>query len=133
MPRTPIAPTPVPGEPVPGESVPAAPARTPSTPVPTASGRAAGDIVGWAAFSCVLVPVVLVVYGTSLGGAAGAALGLVAVTGVCRMLLRRSERGAAHLLAEQNRARPADPARHRRGRVAATGRRPGSRSRPARH
>ncbi|MEV4946005.1 hypothetical protein [Streptomyces sp. NPDC053755] len=50
-------------------------------------------MVRWAAFCCVLVPVVLVVYGTSLGGAAGAALGLVAVTAVCRVLLRRSERG----------------------------------------
>ncbi|RVU24571.1 hypothetical protein EOT10_15120 [Streptomyces antnestii] len=53
------------------------------------------DVVRWAAFSCVLVPVVLVGYGTSLAGAAGAALGLAAVTGVCRVLLRRSERGAA--------------------------------------
>ncbi|MEV7196404.1 hypothetical protein AB0N81_32080 [Streptomyces sp. NPDC093510] len=60
------------------------------------------DVVRWAAFSCVLVPVVLVVYGGSLAGAAGAALGLVAVTGVCRVLLRQSERGAARLLAEQN-------------------------------
>ncbi len=62
----------------------------------------ASDVVRWAAFSCVLVPVVLVGYGTSLAGAAGAALGLVAVTGVCRVLLRQSERGAARLLAEQN-------------------------------
>ncbi|MEU8956042.1 hypothetical protein AB0C93_17265 [Streptomyces sp. NPDC048518] len=60
------------------------------------------DVVRWAAFSCVLVPVVLVGYGTSLAGAAGSALGLVAVTGVCRVLLRQSERGAARLLAEQN-------------------------------
>jgi hypothetical protein len=58
-----------------------------------AGGESAGDVVRWAAFCCVLVPVVLVVYGTSLGGAAGAALGLVAVTAVCRVLLRRSERG----------------------------------------
>ncbi|WP_159057801.1 hypothetical protein [Streptomyces sp. WAC04657] len=36
---------------------------------------------------------VLVVYGTSLAGAAGAALGLVSVTAACRLLLRRSERG----------------------------------------
>ncbi|MFE9834940.1 hypothetical protein ACFYP4_07295 [Streptomyces sp. NPDC005551] len=55
----------------------------------------AGDVVRWAAFSCVLVPVVLVLYGTSLAGAAGTALGLGAVTAVCRMLLRESERGAA--------------------------------------
>ncbi|MET9545154.1 hypothetical protein ABZY36_07570 [Streptomyces sp. NPDC006627] len=61
-----------------------------------------GDVVRWAAFSCVLVPVVLVGYGTSLAGAGGAALGLAAVTGVCRVLLRQSERGAARQLAEQN-------------------------------
>ncbi|MEX0170152.1 hypothetical protein [Streptomyces sp. LMG1-1-1.1] len=53
----------------------------------------ADDVVRWAVFCCVLVPVVLVVYGTSLGGAAGAALGLVSVTAACRVLLRRSERG----------------------------------------
>ncbi|MFJ2773457.1 hypothetical protein [Streptomyces sp. NPDC087300] len=64
--------------------------------------ESASDVVRWAAFSCVLVPVVLVGYGTSLAGAAGSALGLVAVTGVCRLLLRQSERGAARLLAEQN-------------------------------
>ncbi|MGW0705178.1 hypothetical protein ACWD4G_04255 [Streptomyces sp. NPDC002643] len=52
-------------------------------------------MVRWAAFSCVLVPVVLVWYGTSLAGATGAALGLAAVTAVCRILLRQSERGAA--------------------------------------
>ncbi|MFE5833147.1 hypothetical protein ACFQ67_08090 [Streptomyces sp. NPDC056488] len=55
--------------------------------------QAAGDVVRWAVFCCVLVPVVLVVYGTSLAGAAGAALGLVSVTAACRVLLRRSERG----------------------------------------
>ncbi|MFG2608381.1 hypothetical protein ACGFT2_33260 [Streptomyces sp. NPDC048514] len=53
------------------------------------------DVIRWAAFSCVLVPVVLLWYGTSLAGAAGTALGLAAVTAVCRVLLRRSERGAA--------------------------------------
>lgn len=55
------------------------------------------------------VPVVLVGYGTSLAGAAGTALGLAAVTGACGALLRRSERGAAHLLAEER-------AQHRRPR-----------------
>ncbi|KOV59240.1 hypothetical protein [Streptomyces sp. MMG1121] len=55
----------------------------------------ASEVIRWAAFSCVLVPVVLVWYGTSLAGAAGAALGLVAVTTACRVLLRRSERCAA--------------------------------------
>ncbi|MGI5197818.1 hypothetical protein ACQEVY_30025 [Streptomyces sp. CA-288835] len=58
-------------------------------------GDSVSDVVRWAAFSCVLVPVVLVGYGTSLAGAAGTALGLAAVTAVCRALLRRSERYAA--------------------------------------
>ncbi|MEV8330640.1 hypothetical protein [Streptomyces niveus] len=57
----------------------------------TASAESASDVVRWAAFSCVLVPVVLVVFGTSVGGAAVPALGLLAVTAVCRLLLRRSE------------------------------------------
>ena len=76
------------------------------------SQESASDLVRWAAFSCVLVPVVLVLYGTSLGGAAGTALGLAAVTGVCRMLLRQSERGAARLRAEES-----DPPRGRHGRT----------------
>jgi hypothetical protein len=59
------------------------------------------DVIRWAAFSCVLVPVVLVWYGTSLAGATGTALGLAAVTAVCRILLRQSERGAARLRAEE--------------------------------
>ncbi|MDJ0461033.1 hypothetical protein [Streptomyces sp. H27-C3] len=58
-------------------------------------------MVRWAAFSRALVPVVLVAYGTSLGGAASAALGLVAVTTVCRVLLRQSERAAAGAGLEQ--------------------------------
>ncbi|WP_317443512.1 hypothetical protein [Streptomyces collinus] len=53
------------------------------------------DVIRWAAFSCVLVPVVLVWCGTSLAGAAGTAFGLAAVTAACRVLLRRSERCAA--------------------------------------
>ncbi|WP_447037591.1 hypothetical protein [Streptomyces sp. DSM 118878] len=73
----------------------------------------ASDVVRWAAFSCVLVPVVLVGYGISMAGAGGAALGLAAVTGVCRVLLRQSERCAARLLAEQNTAH-----RGRHGRTA---------------
>ncbi|MDI3404348.1 hypothetical protein QIS96_11010 [Streptomyces sp. B-S-A6] len=89
--------------PAPQGTAATAAAPTPAPPPAPAPGRSSSsDVVGWAAFSCVLVPVVLVVYGTSLGGAVGAALGLVAVTGVCRILLRRSERSAASLLAEQN-------------------------------
>ncbi|WP_374105773.1 hypothetical protein [Streptomyces sp. AC495_CC817] len=77
-----------------------APEDTPQGPIPAppsspAPADTATDVVRWAAFSCVLVPVVLVWYGTSLAGATGAALGLAAVTGVCRVLLRQSERGAA--------------------------------------
>ncbi|AXG56353.1 hypothetical protein SLCG_5198 [Streptomyces lincolnensis] len=73
----------------------------------------ATDVVRWAVFSCVLVPVVLLWYGTSLAGAAGTALGLAAVTAVCRILLRQSERGAARLLAEER--APHRGHRHRAG------------------
>ncbi|WP_430625641.1 hypothetical protein [Streptomyces sp. NBC_01264] len=76
----------------------------------------AGDVVRWAAFSCLLVPVVLVVYGTSFGGAAVATLGLAAVTAACRVLLRhseRAERNAARVLAE-DRLTPAHRGRHSR-------------------
>ncbi|MEU9958191.1 hypothetical protein [Streptomyces sp. NPDC050982] len=83
------------------------------------------DVVRWAAFSCVLVPVVLVGYGTSLAGAAGTALGLAAVTGACQVLLRRSERGAARLRTEEpaphHAPRGEEPGPHHvpRGRVGA--------------
>ncbi|CAL9463090.1 hypothetical protein [Streptomyces sp. enrichment culture] len=60
----------------------------------------ATEVIRWAAFSCVLVPVVLLAFGTSLAGAVGTAVGLAAVTGACRVLLRQSERGAARLAAE---------------------------------
>ncbi|KUM90448.1 hypothetical protein OIE43_26710 [Streptomyces pseudovenezuelae] len=79
------------------------------------------DVVRWAAFSCVLVPVVLLWYGTSLAGATGTALGLAAVTAVCRILLRQSERGAARLHAQERTPRRG---RHHRG---ATGARRGGR------
>ncbi|MFI7013517.1 hypothetical protein PV963_16835 [Streptomyces coeruleorubidus] len=68
-----------------------------ATPPPRDS---ATEVVRWAAFSCLLVPVVLLGYGASLAGAVGTALGLAAVTGACRVLLRQSERGAARLAAE---------------------------------
>ncbi|MBT2467098.1 hypothetical protein J7E97_04215 [Streptomyces sp. ISL-66] len=76
----------------------------------------AGDVVRWAAFSCLLVPVVLVVYGTSFGGAAVATLGLAAVTAACRALLRHSEkaaRSAVPVLAEEP-VPPAQRGRHSR-------------------
>ncbi|WP_374103654.1 hypothetical protein [Streptomyces sp. ISL-86] len=72
-------------------------------------------MVRWAAFSCLLVPVVLVVYGTSFGGAAVATLGLAAVTAACRVLLRHSEkaeRAAARVLAE-DRPQASGPSGHR--------------------
>ena len=62
----------------------------------------AGDVVRWAAFCCVLVPVVLVWYGISPAAAISAALGLVTVTAACRALLRQSERGAAQPRAEES-------------------------------
>ncbi|WP_323186017.1 MULTISPECIES: hypothetical protein [unclassified Streptomyces] len=77
----------------------------------------AGDVVRWAAFSCLLVPVVLVVYGTSFGGAAVATLGLLAVTAACRVLLRyseRAERATARVPVEE-RLGPAPRGRHSRG------------------
>ncbi|NUK22018.1 hypothetical protein, partial [Streptomyces lunaelactis] len=84
------------------------------SPAPPPRPEPAGDVVRWAAFSCVLVPVVLVVYGTSVGGAAAAALGLAAVTAACRVLLRQSERNAARA-----RAAESAPPRGRRARTAA--------------
>ncbi|QIJ62829.1 hypothetical protein [Streptomyces sp. JB150] len=83
------------------------------------------DVVRWAVFSCALVPVVLLWYGTSLAGAAGTALGLAAVTAACRLLLRHAERRAARPLTE-------DPAphrgrHHRTGAGAHRGGRPGGR------
>ncbi|MEU0072496.1 hypothetical protein ABZ027_23535 [Streptomyces sp. NPDC006332] len=71
-------------------------------PRATSPGQdSATDVVRWAAFSCVLVPVVLLWYGSSPAGAVGTALGLAAVTTVCRILLRQSERGAARMRAEE--------------------------------
>lgn len=62
-----------------------------------ARGDGVREVIRWSAFSCAVVPAVLLWYGTSPSGAAGTALGLAAVTGVCRALLRRSERGAARM------------------------------------
>ncbi|MFJ7180156.1 hypothetical protein ACIQXA_28040 [Streptomyces massasporeus] len=73
----------------------------------------ATDVVRWAAFSCLLVPVVLLGYGSSPAGAVAATLGLAAVTGVCQVLLRQSERGAARLAAEDR--APHRGRRHRTG------------------
>lgn len=61
---------------------------------PAAPRDGVSDPVRWAAFSCFLVPVVLLWCGTSFAGAVGTALGLAAVTGVCRLLLRRTGSGS---------------------------------------
>lgn len=89
----------------PERTPPPAPRRLPATDT-------VSDLVRWAAFSCVLVPVVLFWYGTSLVSATGTALGLAAVTGACLVLLRRSERGAA-VLREQQRDAERSSARQR--------------------
>lgn len=54
----------------------------------------ADDMTRWAAFSGLFALVLLLWCGSSLAGTAGTALGLAAVTGVCRVLLRHSEKGA---------------------------------------
>lgn len=82
-------------------------------PVPSdRSPDPVSDVVRWGAFSCALVPVVLLVSGASLVGAAGTTAGLAVVTCTCRALLRKSERTAARLRTE-------NPGRHRnrRGRI----------------
>ncbi|MGI5398774.1 hypothetical protein ACQEVG_04820 [Streptomyces sp. CA-135486] len=124
MPARPPGPPPVPS-PVPRRGRRRAPRRAQETAArpkhsPGPSADSASDVVRWAAFSCVLVPVVLVVYGTSVGGAAAAALGLAAVTAACRVLLRKSEREAARA-----RAAGSVPARGRRARAAPKTRRGG--------
>lgn len=79
-----------PAEPTPRTS------RAPARPGPAAPARdGVTDLVRWAAFSCFLVPVALLWYGASFAGTAGTAVGLTAVTAVCRLLLRRSEHLAA--------------------------------------
>jgi hypothetical protein len=95
---------------------------TPETPRATAPPQdTVTDVVRWAAFSCVIVPVVLLWYGTSLAGAAGTALGLAAVTAVCRLLLRQSERVAARPPSEDHTSRRGR--HHRSGTGAHRGRR----------
>ncbi|MER5548064.1 hypothetical protein ACWDBD_06015 [Streptomyces sp. NPDC001118] len=90
-------------------------------PRPTSESHSApdtvSDVIRWAAFSCVLVPVVLVWYGSSLAGAAGAALGLAAVTAVCRILLRRSERCAERHVCSAKRCAVQRGGRHTRRRT----------------
>ncbi|MFD5267609.1 hypothetical protein [Streptomyces sp. NPDC058335] len=85
------------------------------TPEAHAGDDRTTELIRWAAFSCVLVPVVLLWYGTSLAGTAGTAVGLAAVTAACRLLLRRSEQCAARLLDEEH--PPHTPHRGRRHRT----------------
>ncbi len=59
------------------------------------------DLVRWAAFSCAVVPLVLVLCGASAAGALGTAVGLATVTCACRALLRQSERTAARPSADE--------------------------------
>ncbi|MGH3324027.1 MAG: hypothetical protein ACRDOV_06320 [Streptomyces sp.] len=78
----------------------------------------AAEIVRWGVFSCVLVPVVLLICGCSPGSAFATAGGLAAVTAACRALLRQSERACAqHTYA---RFTPDRPGPHR-GRHSRTG------------
>ncbi|MEV8044920.1 hypothetical protein AB0P02_13905 [Streptomyces griseoluteus] len=58
------------------------------------------EVIGWAVFACVLVPVVLLWCGTAPVTAVGAGLGLAGVTLACRTLLRRSLREAARGVAD---------------------------------
>lgn len=91
-------------------TTPARSAHGPRAAAPPSAGEpfahpasaSAQDVIRWAAFSCLLVPVVLVGYGTSFGGAVAAALGLAAVTIVCRALLRRSERALRSATGERD-------------------------------
>lgn len=104
-------------------------------PGPPPAPDTASEVARWAAFSCVLVPVVLVWFGTSLAGAAGTALGLAAVTAACLVLLRQSERGAARMRAEEpapHRARHGRSGPRERGPLERTHRDRDGRSRDAR-
>ncbi|MFD7501167.1 hypothetical protein ACWC5C_36860 [Streptomyces sp. NPDC001700] len=53
------------------------------------------EVIRWSAFGCAVVPAVLLLCGSPLSGAAGAAVGLAAVTAASRSLLRYYERAAA--------------------------------------
>lgn len=82
------------------------------------SSAAAAEIVRWGVFSCALVPIVLLVCGSSAGSALGTAVGLAAVTAACRALLRQSER--SHAQRTYARFTPDRPGPHR-GRHSRTG------------
>ncbi|MFJ3661115.1 hypothetical protein ACIPPM_11685 [Streptomyces sp. NPDC090119] len=73
-------------------------------PGPPPGTDAAREVIRWAVFSSVLVPVVLLWCGTAPTAAVGAGLGLAGATAVCRSLLVRSLRGAARGVADHTRA-----------------------------
>jgi hypothetical protein len=81
---------------VPGPVRPPAPSSA-QAPVEDPASDAAGEVIRWAAFSCAVVPVVLLMCGLPLNGAVGATAGLAAVTAASRALLRHSERAAVRL------------------------------------
>jgi hypothetical protein len=56
------------------------------------SGRTANEVVRWGLFSAAVVPLVMLLSGSSLLGALGMAAGLTTVTAACRALLLQSER-----------------------------------------
>ncbi|WP_234357033.1 hypothetical protein [Streptomyces sp. NBRC 110028] len=81
------------------------------------------EVVRWSAFGCAVVPAVLLLCGSPLSGAAGAALGLGAVTAASHSFLRYYERAAARLGAGA-----ASPHRGRHGRTGIGTHRGGRRS-----
>ncbi|WP_413809328.1 hypothetical protein [Streptomyces sp. OE57] len=70
---------------------------SPRAQVQVPASDAVSEVIRWAAFSCAVVPVVLLMCGLPFGAALGAAAGLAAVTAASRALLRHSERTAARL------------------------------------
>ncbi|WP_018544955.1 hypothetical protein [Streptomyces sp. LaPpAH-108] len=66
----------------------------PSAPSVPSAPDTVRDVIGWGVFGCLLVPVVLLWCGAPPVTAAGAGLGLTAVTGTCWALLRHFERAA---------------------------------------
>ncbi|MFI0778386.1 hypothetical protein [Streptomyces sp. NPDC021212] len=55
------------------------------------------EVIRWSAFGCAVVPAVLLLCGSPPSGAAGAAVGLAAVTAASHSLLRYYERAIARL------------------------------------
>ncbi|GAA2397033.1 hypothetical protein GCM10010420_23520 [Streptomyces glaucosporus] len=81
------------------------------------------EVVRWAAFGCLLVPLALLACGSPPGGAAAAAAGLSLLTAVCRAVLRHCERVAARSAGRSG------PHRGRHGRTGTGAHRGGHRQR----